>query len=326
MRVNVRVILEGTFFIGEFNDIESIRHLKIKVQAQTFIRTEHQVFSSTIEGVELHDGVLLPSPQIARANPVLHLKLTRPQGFVRADNTDEAKDRDVIHDSVQVLRVYSGTTELQGSVNLVERGLSNLFIADSNTQCILQVLVSQAVFQRSEEAESVVLVFFLGGETSFKQVKKLVAQRLVGMPLVSETYFTYKGKLVEDRSTVMGEDSLGCKLRRRLPAVSYGCVNSDVIAHSNQTPTSPRLASTPTFIIVSFPHRISNSFWLPLRHQSASCFHSDIHQLEGPVRRRPLNSKPHQMKLSAIFNYEKMSCVWKTPQRLINKQSHASTH
>jgi hypothetical protein len=208
MRMNVRVVFEGTYFIGEFNDIESIRHLKIKVHALTFMRAEHQEFSSTIEGKELYDGVLLPSPQIARANPVLHLKLTRPylhwpEGFVRADNTDEAKERMTIPDSIQILRVYSGTTELQGSVNFVERGLSNLFIADSNTHLILQVLVSQAVFQSSEEAESVVLVFFLGGgETSFKQVKKLVAQRLVGMPLVDETYFTYKGKLFKDRSTV----------------------------------------------------------------------------------------------------------------------------
>jgi hypothetical protein len=204
MRMNVRVVYEGTFLIGEFNDIETIRHLKIKVHALTFIRTEHQVFSSTIEGKELYDGVL-PSPQITRAYHVLHLKLTRPylqwlQGFVRADNTDEAKEKLTIPDSIQ--RIYSGTAELQGSVNFLETGLSNLFIVDSNTHLILQVLVSQAVFQSSEEAESVVLVFFLGRETRFKQVKKLVAQRLVGMPLVNKTYITYKGKLVKDRSTV----------------------------------------------------------------------------------------------------------------------------
>jgi hypothetical protein len=205
MRMNVRVVYEGTFFIGEFKDIESIRHLKIQVHALTFIRTEDQVFSSTIEGMKLDDGVLFPSPQIARADPLLHLKLTRfymqwYQGFVRVDNTDEAKERMNLHNSIP--RVYSGTIELQGSVNFLETGLSNLFIADSNTHLILQVLVSQAVFQSSEEAESVVLVFFLEEETSFKQVKKLVAQRLVGMPLVDETYFTYKGKLVKDCSTV----------------------------------------------------------------------------------------------------------------------------
>jgi hypothetical protein len=203
--MRVRVVFEGTYFIGEFNDIESIHHLRIKVHALTFIRTEHQVFSSTIKGKELYDGVLLPSPQVTRANLVLHLKLTRPyvhwpQGFVRADNTDDAKESMNLPDSIQILRVYSGTTELQGSVNFLERGLSNLFSADSNTHLILQVLVSQTIFQK--EAESVVLVFFLEEETSFKQVKKLVAQRLVGMPLVNETYFTYKGKLVKDRSTV----------------------------------------------------------------------------------------------------------------------------
>jgi hypothetical protein len=212
-----RVIYEDTYFIGEFEVTTDIEDLTKKVKESTKIRAEHQIFSSTNEEQ-------LPLVLKEEGVQVLHLKtsheyLRNSEGFLHAESTDEAKQNSQISDTDQMLRVYSGATELQGFVKFSERGLSDLFIVDSNTHCILQVLVSQAVFQRPEDAISVVLVFFLGEKTSLIQVKKLVAQQFkVAIPLVDETYFTYKGKLVEDHSTV--RDLLGDSCSKGLVTMS----------------------------------------------------------------------------------------------------------
>jgi hypothetical protein len=83
---------------------------------------------------------------------VLHLKTRREylrhsEGFLHAESTDEAKEFMQTQDTDQMLKVYSGATELQGFVNFSERGLSDLFIVGSNTHCILQVLMSKPSFK-----------------------------------------------------------------------------------------------------------------------------------------------------------------------------------